>query len=627
MDPLTPTPPSTDVTGQECGRQQPSGVRHLPSRSLGEGVSNEPPRSRFAHRHQPRLGSVSLLVALVGSLIGTNPTLADSPLHLTFTHHVSDQPLHLDSLRYENAAAETWSATRISYLVSGLTLHAGPDTPAFVSATDGFIDAATSRTRWSLPQIPPGTYSALTFHIGLDKVRNHSDPAKYGADHPLNPNLNKLHWDWQGGYIFLALEGHWRGQGARFPEGYAYHFANDENLTRVTLEGPITIMAETDLAVALDLAKVLDGLSFGKDGATTHSRPGDPVATRLRENLPAGFRLVQVAPTPAAAARSELKPIDLPADPTPYPLTLPRHVPIPGLPRDNPLIVERVALGEKLFSEPKFSRTNTLSCASCHHGPTFSDPRRFSPGVDGLHPNRHSMPLLNLAWKSGFFWDGRASSLREQVLMPIEDHLELDESVEKVVDELQADPAYPPLFEAAFGSGETSSLTISLALENFLLSRLSFDSKFDASLKGQATLTEEEGRGMKLFFTESEPRLGRKGADCFHCHGGSLFSDHGFHNNGLATNDDIGLEVATGRASDRFKFSTPSLRNVSLTAPYMHDGRFATLEEVIEHYNAPVTYTATLDPNLAKHPHGLGLDETDKAALIAFLKTLSPPSE
>ena len=174
--------------------------------------------------------------------------------------------------------------------------------------------------------------------------------------------------------------------------------------------------------------------------------------------------------------------------------------------------------------------------------------------------------------------------------------------------------------------GNITPQNIGLAIENFLLTRLSFDSKLDRSIRGKATLTEEEQRGFKLFFTESEPRLGKLGADCFHCHGGALFTDHSFHNNGLFPTDDHGLEKTTGLPTDRYKFSTPSLRNVALTAPYMHDGRFATLEEVIDHYNSPVPLSETLDPNLAKHPQGLGLSDTDKKDLVAFLKTLSTES-
>jgi DNA-binding response OmpR family regulator/cytochrome c peroxidase len=363
-------------------------------------------------------------------------------------------------------------------------------------------------------------------------------------------------------------------------------------------------------------------LSRHRGGATTHSIDGDPVVANLKTGLASAFRVAGIETAAMPRLKNPPKPIDLPANPAGYPLTLPRHVPLPSLPMDNPLLVPRVALGERLFHETKLSRTHAISCASCHQGEEMSDPRRFSPGVDGEHGSRHSMPLFNLAWKSSFFWDGRAPSLREQALIPIVDPLEMDETLENVVAKLGADPAYPPLFRAAFGSGNITPEAIGLALENFLLTRVSFSSKFDRAFAEKETLTAQAKRGYELFFIESEPRMNRRGADCFHCHGGANFTDHSFHNNGIKPNDDWGLEVFTGLATDRHKFSTPSLRNISRTAPYMHDGRFATLEEVIEHYNAPPARSATLDPNLAKHPQGLGLNQEDQAALIEFLKVL-----
>ena len=547
-----------------------------------------------------------------------------NPLQLNFVHLHENRPLLHDSLRYTNSSGETYSSTRLSYLVSEITLQRTDGKSLLIPNTVGFIDA--TRPRLTIPNVPDGTYSSMTFHIGPDKKTNHSNPAQYTANHPLNPNLNNLHWDWQGGYIFMALEGHWRKPGATLPDGYAYHFANNENRTRIKLEAPIKISRETNLAIGLDLSKLLKGLSFAKDGATTHSQPGDPVAARLRANLPSAFSILNVARAQQMPSQPRAKPIDLPKKLTPYPITLPKHIPIPALPLDNPLIKERVVLGKKLFSESKFSRTNSISCASCHQGETLSDPRQFSLGVDGKKGTRHSMPLFNLAWKKSFFWDGRSPSLRAQALIPIEDHLEMDETLDNVVAKLKADPTYPPLFAAAFGSGKITPQNIGLAIENFLLTRLSFDSKLDRSVKGMATLTTEEKRGFELFFTEFAPRLGKFGADCFHCHGGALFTDHSFHNNGLSTTDDIGLAAFTKKASDQFKFSTPSLRNIALTAPYMHDGRFATLEEVIDHYNSEFKRTKTLDPNLAKHPRGLGLSDADKKALIAFLKTLTDPA-
>ncbi|MEO6739706.1 MAG: cytochrome C peroxidase, partial [Chthoniobacteraceae bacterium] len=138
------------------------------------------------------------------------------------------------------------------------------------------------------------------------------------------------------------------------------------------------------------------------------------------------------------------------------------------------------------------------------------------------------------------------------------------------------------------------------------------------------TFSDDEKRGFELFMTEFDPRTGQRGADCFHCHGGPLFSDHQFHNNGLAPSDDTGRFRITKLESDRGKFATPSLRNVALTAPYMHDGRFATFEEVVEHYSTGMQRTPTLDPNLAKHPDaGIPFSTEDKRALVAFLKTLT----
>ncbi|MEP2774303.1 MAG: MbnP family protein [Luteolibacter sp.] len=560
--------------------------------------------------------SISFLA--VASLAGA------APIHLDFIHEIGGAPILADSLRYENSRSEAFSITRLDWLATdfSVTLASGdtlviPDSTVFISTRGG---------TFSLPDLPEEKITAISFRIGPNKETNHSDPALYTANHPLNPNLNNLHWDWQGGYIFLAMEGHWRAPGEKVPGGYAYHFANDPNRTTITLPLDLTPRNESRIAIALDAQKLLEGLSFATDGTTTHSREDDLIAARLKTNLQPAFRIAGIQDGGIPTPPDPPKPIDLPADPKGYPVTLPNHIPLPALPSDNPLITTRVALGEKLFHETQLSKNNSISCASCHQDETLSDPRKLSTGTEGQLGLRHSMPLFNLAWKTSFMWDGRAPSLRDQAMIPIQDHREMDESLGNVAAKLKADPAYPPLFAAAFGSGEITPDHIGLALENFLLTRLSFDSKFDRFMKGQATLTPEEQRGFELFFTESEPRLGRKGADCFHCHGGALFTDHSFHNNGLATTEDLGLESTTGKATDRYKFSTPTLRNIALTAPYMHDGRFATLEEVIEHYNSPVPLSETLDPNLAKHPQGLGLSEEDKTALLAFLKTLSDPA-
>ncbi len=565
--------------------------------------------------------------ALVAFSLGAGPALG-AALEIAVRHSFSGEPLLLDSLRYQNGAGETLSVTRLSYLLSGFAVER--EDGAWVELADqvAWIDAARRRTVLRLENVPEGRYRALRFHLGPDAMANAADPAKLAADHPLNANLNGLHWSWQGGYIFLAVEGLYR---AGTPEitGYAHHLARDPNRTRISLAAPLDLTHDTGVQLDFDLGTLLNAprpLSFEKDGVATHSRDGDPVAAALVANLPGAFRVTQVlSSAPAISRPSPVKPLYLPEKFTPYRFTMSGTFPVPDLPRDNPLIEERVALGKVLFAETALSRDGTLSCASCHPAATaFSDPRRFSVGVRGQIGTRHAMPLFNLAWKTSFFWDGRAPSLRAQALMPIEDPTEMDETLDRVTARLASLPAYPPLFTAAFGSPEITAGKLGLAIEQFLLTLTSYDAKFDRALRGTAALSDEEKRGFELFMTEYDPRTGQRGADCFHCHGGPLFSDHQFHNNGLAATEDAGRFRVTHLDADRGKFATPSLRNVARTAPYMHDGRFATLEEVVAHYSTGIQRSATLDPNLAKHPDGgLQLSAADQRALVAFLRTLS----
>jgi cytochrome c peroxidase len=238
------------------------------------------------------------------------------------------------------------------------------------------------------------------------------------------------------------------------------------------------------------------------------------------------------------------------------------------------------------------------------------------------------MPLFNLAWQQGFFWDGRAATLREQVLMPIQDKREMNETLPNVIAKLNANAAYVGAFKQAFGSAEITAERIAKALEQFLLTLVSQESRFDRAARKVEDLTESEKRGLRLFVTEFDPKRGLRGADCFHCHGGTLFASQAYASNGLELSDeDIGRMAVTKDPADHGKFKTPSLRNIARTAPYMHDGRFATLEEVVEHYSSGVRRTPTLDPNLAKHPAGgLQLTPQEKADLVAFLKTLTDDS-
>jgi cytochrome c peroxidase len=572
-----------------------------------------------------KLNRLFMLAAALAS-----PLVAAS-LEITIEPVFNGEPLRLDSLRYETAARETLSVTRLSYLLSGFALELDDGQWIEFPETIAWMDSASRRNTVLLGNIPSGKYRSVRFHIGPDAKDNAADVTKFSATHPLNPNLNALHWSWQGGYIFMAIEGHYR-IGNSQPKGYAHHLARDPNRTRISLSAPLDLTHDAGVLLHLDIASLFNAprpLSFEKDGAATHSREGDPIAAALVANLPGAFRVHRIASTaPVVRIAAAVTPIDLPEKFTPFRFTMNRTFPMPDLPRDNPLIEERIALGERLFHDKALSRDGAISCATCHQADAaFTDKLAVSKGIDGRMGDRNAMPLFNLAWKREFFWDGRAKSLREQVLMPIKDHREMDESLERVQEKLTANPDYAPLFQAAYKSPGITSEKISLALEQFLLTLSARDSRFDRAMAGKATLSDEEKRGFELFMTESEPRTGQFGADCFHCHGGALFSDHQFHNNGL-TGDDRGRAKVTNSAADERQFSTPSLRNIALTAPYMHDGRFATLEEVVEHYSSGVQRSATLDPNLAKHPaNGLNLSTEDKAALVAFLKTLTEETQ
>jgi cytochrome c peroxidase len=201
----------------------------------------------------------------------------------------------------------------------------------------------------------------------------------------------------------------------------------------------------------------------------------------------------------------------------------------------------------------------------------------------------------------------------------------MHETLGSAVAKVSADKDYHRLFANAFGSTEITSDKIARALEQFLLVQVSFDSKFDHVMNGTAKFTDEEARGFILFNTEYDPYHGQYGADCFHCHGGTMLQSQSFANNGLdSAFRDLGRFNVTKRAGDEGKFAVPSLRNVAVTAPYMHDGRFRTLEQVVEHYCTGMKRSPTLDPNLAKHPDGgVPLSAEDKRALVAFLKTLT----
>lgn len=313
----------------------------------------------------------------------------------------------------------------------------------------------------------------------------------------------------------------------------------------------------------------------------------------------------------------------------PYPFELPQGFPEAPFPEDNKPTVQGVLLGRMLFYDPILSRDSTQSCASCHNQSlAFTDHHKtFSVGIRGLNGTRNSMPLFNLAWNRRFFWDGRSFSLRHQSLLPIQDPLEMDETLSRAIEKLHRNAEYRSRFKAAFGDETITEERMSLALEQFMNIIVSGNSRFDKHLRGEVELNDSEKRGMTLFLGEFDPdKTDNNGADCFHCHSNTLFSNFQFMNNGLdSVFTDKGLYEVTGDPNDIGKFKVPSLRNVEVSGPFMHDGRFATLEEVIEFYNSGVKESPSLDPNMHAIKHGLGLSEEKKNDLIAFLKTLTDP--
>jgi cytochrome c peroxidase len=573
-----------------------------------------------------KLTRATILFAVLAPLVSAFP----ATLQIQVTPKVSGQNLQPASLRYQTSANETFSITRVSYLVSDFALQHDDGSWLQLSNTVAWLDFAQNRDSIRLEHIPAGEFRTLRFSVGLSTNLNHADIAKFPAAHPLNPNVNGLYWSWQGGFIFLALEGLWRNPAGEL-DGWAYHLARDTNCTRITVAAPLSITNETKLELDFDLATVLNAprpLSFTKDGSSTHSRDGDPISGALVKNLLGSFRVHRVTQlTSEELAATHLVPLYLPTQFTPFEFKMGATFPMPDLPKDNPLTVERVELGQRLFFDKRFSINDRQSCADCHSPDrAFTDGLPTARGAEGVFGPRKTMPLFNLAWKKEFFWDGRAKSLRQQVLVPIQNPIEMHQSLTDLVVKLaRTNETYPPLFSKAFGSPEITVEKITLALEDYLLTLTSFDSKFDRVMRGEQTFTSEEQRGFELFSTEYDPRLNQFGADCFHCHGGPLFQSQGFANNGLdETFSDLGLGKVTGWTLDNGKFAVPSLRNVALTAPYMHDGRFKTLDEVIDHYATGVKRSATLDPNLAKHPDGgVPLSPADRHALVAFLKTLS----
>ncbi len=300
-------------------------------------------------------------------------------------------------------------------------------------------------------------------------------------------------------------------------------------------------------------------------------------------------------------------------------LDIPAGLPQMQIPADNPLTDQGIALGRKLFFDPILSADSTQSCGTCHSPKNyFVDDRRFSDGIDGIFGTRNSMPLFNVGYGKNFFWDGGAPTLEDQAIDPVVNPIEMHNTWLKAVTDLNNHPLYPALFRAAFPNLDTiETKFVVRAIAQFERTLLSGNSKYDQYKRGAVQLTDEELRGEIVYIAENK-------GDCFHCHTlGGTFTDFEMRNNGLdLVYKDSGRYNITGLPSDIGKFKTPTLRNIMATAPYMHDGRFSTILECINHYNFGIQNHPNASPLLTIQPKGR-MQARDVSDLIAFLKTLT----
>ncbi|MGB0930399.1 MAG: cytochrome-c peroxidase [Chitinophagales bacterium] len=310
------------------------------------------------------------------------------------------------------------------------------------------------------------------------------------------------------------------------------------------------------------------------------------------------------------------------------------HILVPPIPTNsvNPLTKEGVHLGRMLFYDPILSGDSTQACASCHNQEFgFTDNEKtFSEGIDGIEGNRNSMAIINLVWKDRFFWAGRSGSLEEQALEPVPNPIEMHLEWGEAIVRLMRNVDYRVAFYKAFGIKTIQKEDVANALAQFERTLISIDAPYDQYYLGlNDDLSEDAIEGRAIFFSEV--------GDCFHCHGNdvnNLFAVNLFANDGLDSAEDYlgladkGLGSITGNEIDNGMFRVPTLRNIELTAPYMHDGRFQTLEEVVEHYDSGMKYSPNLDPNFAVRfkngvYQGLGLTEKEKRQLVTFLESLT----
>ena len=301
------------------------------------------------------------------------------------------------------------------------------------------------------------------------------------------------------------------------------------------------------------------------------------------------------------------------------PTTLPFNIPT-GFPTPlydfskNPLTEEGFQLGKMLFYDGRLSKDGNYPCASCHHQVAVfgTYDHDLSHGYNDQHSDRNALPLFNLAWKDAFHADGKFKSLEDECLDPIQAPNQMAEEIGSVLTKLRSDGHMRHMFKSAFGTEEITIERMQKALAQFTVSMITANSKYDQVKKGTNVFTDYEERGYQLYKT-----------NCASCHPEPMFTDYTYRNNGLSINpqlNDHGRKVVTGKSEDSLKFKVPSLRNVSITYPYMHDGRYQSLKACIEHYGNNIRQGPTLDPSLT---NGLHFNSNEIIDLVAFLRALT----
>lgn len=575
-----------------------------------------------ARKSGARLAFAVLALAVWGRCDYGDPPTGPASGQLTVQFHfkVGSEPLELHAMQYTNAAGNRYRVDDLRYFVSNLTLVRA-DGSEFATTLVHLRDAELPYTRdLRIPAVPPGDWVAVRFLFGLDDERNQFEG--------LAATTSNLVMQWPaflgGGYHYMQLDGGWdRGAGAVGP--WQAHLGRVQRAvdpspyeTRFTVELPIqlrTQRATSTLAISMDVNAWFASPNIYDFAAIGGAMMDNPAAQQLlSQNGAQVFSIGSVSSSPIP-----------PEPPPPPPDTLRiriRGFPPMPVPADNPTTVEGVALGRRLFYDPILSGDSTQSCASCHaQAFGFSDHgRRTSLGIDHIAGTRNAPALVNVGWSETLFWDGRAVNLETQALEPVPNPIEMHEEWPRAVAKLERQAQYPELFRAAFGSRTITSERTVKAIAQFQRTFVSGNSRYDRFLLTGTGLSESELRGFIVFFSER--------GECFHCHVDRTFTDQRFHNNGLdASFADIGRFRVTEDPDDRGKFKTPTLRNIVFSAPYMHDGRFATLEDVVEFYDTGGEGTETVNPfilNLRRNrAEGNGLTLQEKQDLVSFVKTLT----